>query len=173
MRIFLADLGHNLLTKSSDVYPLGVANLATYLDRHFTAERVDVQLFREPQDLKRALDAGAPDVLGLSNYAWNEELSYHFAKYTKAKSPRTLTVVGGPNFPLVRSVKETFLRSLPAVDAYVDGPTYEGERALLELVRRFHAEKRSIEGTLSAPIAGNHCIDRKSGELVLGPEVPR
>ena len=30
MIIFLADLGHNLLTISSDTYPLGVANLATY-----------------------------------------------------------------------------------------------------------------------------------------------
>src|SRR5690349_7045607 len=173
MRIFLADLGHNLLTKSSDVYPLGVANLATYLARHLTETKVDVRLFREPQDLKQALDAGAPDVLGLSNYAWNEELSYHFAKYTKAKSPRTLTVMGGPNFPLVRSVKDAFLRSIPDVDVYVDGPTYEGERALLELVRRFHAEKRSIAGTLAAPIAGNHWIDRRTNELVLGPEVPR
>ena len=52
MRIFLADLGHNLLTKSSDVYPLGVANLATYLARHSTETQVDVRLFREPQEIR-------------------------------------------------------------------------------------------------------------------------
>ena len=34
LRIYIADLGHNLLTKSSDVYPLGVANLATYAGAH-------------------------------------------------------------------------------------------------------------------------------------------
>lgn len=35
MRIFLADLGHNRPTYSSDVYPLGVANLATYACKYF------------------------------------------------------------------------------------------------------------------------------------------
>lgn len=173
MRIFLADLGHNLLTKSSDVYPLGIANLATYAQRYLTETPVELTLFREPQDLKQALDSAPPDVLGLSNYAWNEELSQHFARYAKARSPGTLTVMGGPNFPLVRSVKETFLRSMPSVDVFVDGPTYEGERAFLELLRRFHAEKHSIEGALCAPIAGNHWIDRRSDEFVLGGEVQR
>jgi len=31
MHLYLADLGHNQVTISSDVYPLGVANLAAYL----------------------------------------------------------------------------------------------------------------------------------------------
>jgi len=173
MRLYLADLGHNLLTKSSDVYPLGIANLATYAQRFLTEEPLDVRLFREPQDLKAAIDSAPPDVLGLSNYAWNEELSHHFANYAKARRPATLTVMGGPNFPLVTSVKESFLRSLSDVDVFVDGPTYEGERAFLELLRRFHAAGRSIEGTLEGPIPGNHWIDRRNGELVLGPEVAR
>ncbi|MFQ5688691.1 MAG: hypothetical protein ACE5HQ_00275 [Gemmatimonadota bacterium] len=34
MRVFLADLGHNVLTISSDVYPLGIANLATYAGKY-------------------------------------------------------------------------------------------------------------------------------------------
>src|SRR5687768_4361563 len=101
MRIFLADLGHNLLTLSSDVYPLGIANLATYVRRHLEGgAEIEFHLFREPQDLKAALDRGALDVLGLANYAWNEELAYHFATYTKRRSPRTLTAMGGPNYPL-------------------------------------------------------------------------
>lgn len=174
MRIFLADLGHNLLTLSSDVYPLGIANLATYLRRHLEGgEELEFTIFREPQDLKAALDKSAPDILGLANYAWNEELAYHFATYTKRRSPRTLTAMGGPNYPLVNEVRERFLRGLPDVDVYVDGPTYEGERAFLNLVRRFREEKGSIEGLLSAPIAGNHWIAKKSGEFIVGGEVDR
>jgi radical SAM superfamily enzyme YgiQ (UPF0313 family) len=173
MRLFLADLGHNLLTKSSDVYPLGVANLATYAQGHWTAEPLEVRIFREPQDLKRALDQGPPDVLGLSNYAWNEELSHSFARYAKARRPGTLTVMGGPNFPLVTSVKEQFLRALDGVDVFVDGPTYEGERAFLGLLRRHREEHYSIEGTLQASIPGNHWIDRRTGEFVQGAEVTR
>ena len=30
MRLYLADLGHNLVTATSDTYPLGVGNLATF-----------------------------------------------------------------------------------------------------------------------------------------------
>ena len=70
MRIFLADLGHNLLTFSTDVYPLGVANLATWVDRHLQGDvRPEITIFREPQDLKRALDLDPPEILGFSNYS--------------------------------------------------------------------------------------------------------
>src|SRR5262245_6396056 len=98
MRIFLADLGHNQLTISSDVYPLGVANLATYAQAHLKTP-LDVTLFREPQDLKAALDRESPDVLGLSSYSWNHYLALSFARYCKARSPKTLVLMGGPNFP--------------------------------------------------------------------------
>src|SRR5688572_22986506 len=175
MLIYLADLGHNLLTKSSDVYPLGIANLATYLRASFSSatEPLAIQLFREPQDLKSAIDRSAPDLLGLSNYAWNEELSYHFAGYAKRRDPSTMVAMGGPNYPLVDEVREQLLRSLPHVDVYVDGPTYEGERALLSLVRRFAEAGRRIEGVREARLAGCDWIDPKDGSFVRGGEVER
>jgi len=177
MRIYLADLGHNLLTKSSDVYPLGVANLATYAQAHFAAhrpgERLEITLYREPQDLKRALDAQMPDVLGLSNYAWNEELSYHFAQYVKSRAPRTLVAMGGPNYPLVDSVRESFLRALPKVDCYVDGPTYEGERAFVNLLERFLDAGRRVDGLYEQRTPGVDWIDPRSREYVRGGEVER
>ena len=174
MRIYLADLGHNLLTRSSDVYPLGVANLATYTTAFLqTPTPLDVRLFREPQDLKAAIDEQAPDVLGLSNYAWNEELSATFAAYAKRRNPRTLTAMGGPNFPLVPEVQETFLRSLGPVDAYIDGPTYEGERAFLNLARRFVDAGARVEGVFEAPIPGVAWIDPATGAFVKGGPVDR
>ena len=174
MLIYLADLGHNLLTLSSDVYPLGIANLATYVDANLRGgARHEIKIFREPQDLKRALDRQAPDVLGLSNYAWNEELALHFARYAKGRNPDTLTVMGGPNYPLVDTVREAFLRSLVDVDVYTHGPTYEGEGAFLELMRRYQEAGCSIEGLREAPVAGNHWIDPRSGEFVVGGEVAR
>ena len=176
MRLYLADLGHNLLTKSSDVYPLGIANLATWLEARVAAEAPDgleVRLFREPQDLRRALDTAPPDVLGLSNYAWNEELAYQFARYAKARRPETLTCMGGPNFPLTVEVQEEFLRGLPAVDVYVDGPTYEGERAMESLVRRWLEAGGRREGVLEGSIPGCHFVHPRTGELVRGEDVPR
>ncbi len=98
MRAFLADLGHNQVTISSDVDPLGIANLATYVREHGTGrERLDIALFREPQDLKAALDRDPPEVLGLSSYAWNHYLWRTFARYAKARRPDMLVLMGGPN----------------------------------------------------------------------------
>lgn len=173
MRIYLADLGHNLLTLSSDVFPLGIANLATYLRARLPEATFEIRIFREPQDLKAALDQAPPDVLGLSNYAWNEELAYHFAGYAKARRAETLTAMGGPNWPLVAEVQERFLRGLPNVDVYVEGPTYEGERAFVNLIERFLATGGRIDGLREGPIDGVAWIDPASGEFQAAPTVER
>ncbi|HYC79134.1 MAG TPA: radical SAM protein [Planctomycetota bacterium] len=174
MLIYLADLGHNRLTLSSDVYPLGIANLATYLDGFLrTREPLRIEIFREPQDLKAAVDAAPPDLLGVSNYAWNENLSLRAARYAKRRNPRTLTVMGGPNWPLTAPDQVAFLRDVgDAVDVYVDGPTYEAERAFLNVVRRFDEVGRRVEGVREAPIDGGAWLDA-SGALIKGGPVPR
>ncbi|HXT70208.1 MAG TPA: radical SAM protein [Vicinamibacterales bacterium] len=174
MRVYLADLGHNLLTKSSDVYPLGVANLATYAIANLkTSSRLQIELFREPQDLKSAIDREAPDVIGFSTYAWNEELAANFASYVKTTSPATLTVMGGPNWPLTEPVQAEFLRGLPQVDVYADGPTYEGERAFLNVLQRFNDTGCRIEGVFEAPIPGITRFDHRTGEFVKASKVER
>jgi len=176
MRIYLADLGHNQVTMSSDVYPLGVADLASYAKAYFDGpETLDISIFREPQDLKKALDAGPPEVLGLSSYAWNHELSLSFARYAKAKRPEILTLMGGPNYPLTTEEEESYLRSEPmsVIDVAVRGPTYEGERAFLNVIRRFSEVGSSVEGLQEEPLAGNAWINRATGEFIKGDEVPR
>ena len=174
MRIYLADLGHNQLTISSDTYPLGIANLACYLEEYLDGrEALELRLFREPQALKEALDRQAPDILGLSSYSWNHNLSLTFARYAKGRDPAVLTVMGGPNFPLTRAEQQSFLRSMPEVDVASRGPTYEAERAILQLVRRYQEVGRSRDDLFSEPIPGNAWIDRRTGEMVFGEEVPR
>ena len=155
MRIYLADLGHNLLTYSSDTYPLGVANIASYLKSHLdTQHKLEISIYRDPQDLKAAIDKTSPDVLGLSNYAWNEELSSHFAEYLKRKRPESLVCMGGPNYPLTEDIQELFLRSLPSVDVYANGPTYEGERAFFNLIDRYIKVDCKLPGVFEEPVPG-------------------
>ncbi|MGH7665470.1 MAG: B12-binding domain-containing radical SAM protein [Gemmatimonadaceae bacterium] len=174
LRVFLADLGHNQMTISSDVYPLGVANLATYARAHLEiAEPLEITLFREPQDLKRALDAGPPDILGLSSYSWNHNLSRSFARYARTHHPGLLTVMGGPNFPLTHAEQESFLRGMPEIDIAVRGPTYEGERSFLNLLQRFVDVGRSREGVLETAVDGSLWIHPRTGDAVRGAEVPR
>src|SRR5581483_2127188 len=174
MLLFLADLGHNQLTLSSDVYPLGIANLTTYLQANAqTREPVAVKLFREPQDLKFALDHEPPDLVGLSSYSWNHELARSFAKYAKALHPRTVTLMGGPNFPLTIAEQESFLRGLPEIDIAVRGPTYEGERACLNVVQRFSQAGGSLDEMQAEPLWGSVWINRRTQEFMHGSELDR
>ena len=118
MRIFVADLGHNQLTISSDVYPLGVANLAAYITaKARRKDAIEVTLLKEPQDLKAAIDRDPPDVLGLSNYTWNFELSKTFARYAKSRRPDTLILMGGPHYPLTEPEQEAVLQGIIVQDS--------------------------------------------------------
>jgi radical SAM superfamily enzyme YgiQ (UPF0313 family) len=174
MRIYLADLGHDQVTISSDVFPLGVANLATYLYAHGrSGGDHDIQIFRAPSELKAALDADLPDVLGLSNYAWNHSLALHFARYVKLRDPSVLTLMGGPNFPLTREEQATFTADMVDIDVHVRGPTYESERAFTNLIDRYAEVGRSIEGLLEAAVPGSVWTDPRSGEFVVGEDVPK
>ena len=174
MRIYLADLGHNQLTISSDIYPLSVANLATYAQSVIeTSEPLDISIFREPEDLKAAIDSTPPDILGLSSYAWNHELACHFAKYGKRRHPAMTTLMGGPHYPLTEVEQESHLRSIPQVDVAVRGPTYEGEVAFANLVQRLVDVGGRREGLFEEPLPGSHWIDPRTEEFVRGGEVPR
>jgi radical SAM superfamily enzyme YgiQ (UPF0313 family) len=174
MRIYLADLGHNQLTLSSDVYPLGIANLSTWLRARLRAgSPPEVSIYREPEDLKRAFDQAPPDVLGLSNYAWNHELSRTFARYAKKRHPATLTAMGGPHYPLTVDEQDGFVRENTEIDVFVNGPTYEGEQAFCNLIQRLVDGGCSLEALGSDPVDGNTWLERKSGRIIRGGEVPR
>ena len=174
MRIFLADLGHNQVTISSDVFPLGVANLATYVTKYLKADkRPDVTIFREPQELRAALEAVQPDVVGFSSYSWNHNLALSFARYTKRKYPTTVTLMGGPNFPLTIDEQESFLRTMPEIDIAVRGPTYEGERSFLYLMQRFADTGMRLEGLQQESVPGNLWIDPRTEQFVAGGPVDR
>lgn len=61
MHVVLADLGHNQVTISSDVFPLGIANLAAYAQEKVrSSEDIRYTIVREPQALKDILDDGEP-----------------------------------------------------------------------------------------------------------------
>ena len=173
MRIYLADLGHNQVTYSSDVYPLGVANLAAYaMEKLKSRTPLEIKLFREPQELRAALDAQAPDVVGFSSYSWNHYLSLAFARYAKAKHPGVLTIMGGPNFPLTHAEQESWMRTMPEINAHVRGPTYEGERAFLNLMQRYADLGSRLDGLYEQPVDGSLWI-APNGDMVRGGEVPR
>ncbi|MEZ5897599.1 MAG: cobalamin-dependent protein [Parvularculaceae bacterium] len=173
MRIYLGDLGHNHITMTSDVYPLGVANLAAYASAYVNSPTpLEFEIFREPEELQAAIDRAPPDVLGLSSYSWNHRLALAHARYLKARRPDALTLMGGPNFPLTVGEQESWIRTMPEIDAHVRGPTYEGERAFQSILQRFVDVGGSVEGLMEDSLPGNMWINAK-GDFVIGEELDR
>lgn len=169
MRIYLADLGHNLVTATSDTYPLGVGNLAAYAQAHLDRkETVDVSIYKEPQELKAALDAAPADIVGFSSYSWNHNLAITFADYARRKNPDVVTLMGGPNFPLTDEEQDSWIRSLPEIDMHVRGPTYEGERAFVTALQRYVDVGKSREGLLEQAVDGSLFVHPKTGEVLRG-----
>ncbi len=77
--VFLADLRYNFSgVLANDCMPLGVAYLKAVMDRDLP--EVHSRLFAYPDRLWDAMCENPPDVLMLSNYVWNEALSFHLAK---------------------------------------------------------------------------------------------
>ena len=99
MKIYLCDLTYNTNRVAAESFPLNVAFVASYCLKKF-GSKVDIKLFKYHQDLEKALDESPPDILGLSNYSWNANLSREMFKIFSEKNPDGLRVFGGPNFPL-------------------------------------------------------------------------
>jgi hypothetical protein len=168
MRVFLADLRYDSAS-ATDTVPLGIAELATYADAYAPLdEPLDVRLFRDPTQLAAAIDEAPPDLLGLSSFAWNHRLARVLARRARARDGGVLTVLGGPNRPDGGPALEIFLRSMPEIDVLCGGPRGEGERAFLNLVRRFETVGCRREGIFEEPLAGSDWIDPRSDTLVRG-----
>jgi radical SAM superfamily enzyme YgiQ (UPF0313 family) len=123
--------------------------------------------------LTAAIDAEAPDIVGLSSYSWNHNLSLCFARYAKKRNPEAITLMGGPNFPLTVEEQESWLRGMPEIDIAVRGPTYEGERAFRNVVQRYLDADGSLDEIQSEAIPGNLWIHPRTGEFIRGAELER
>lgn len=174
MLVYLADPGHNLVTTTSDTYPLGIGTLAaTALVRARSAEALRVEIFRDPQEVLAAFDRAMPDVFGVSSYSWNHRLSVRLAEHAKARRPDLLTLMGGPNFPLTEAEQEGWIRTMPAIDVHVRGPTYEGERSFMAVLQRFIDAGGRREGVFEEAVPGSLWVDPRTGATVRGAEIPR
>ena len=128
--IWLADLTYDQQTISSDVMPAAVGCIATYAEK-WVRSKPNIRIFKFPKTLAEALKTETPDVIGFSNYCWNEDISTQFARVIKMKRPQVITVFGGPNYPVELLEQEAFLRHYPMIDFYI---VKEGEVAFAKLI---------------------------------------
>ena len=158
LKIYLADLTYSTVVIANDVFPLNVGLIASYTLNKFK-KYVDISLFKHIDELEKAVIESPPDILGLSNYCWNERIGYDIFKIAKDSNPNILTVSGGPNFPHDVTSQQSFMKNHPEIMFYVP---IEGEIGFSNIVERMlsvYSKGKNIEYIFERPIEG--CISRK------------
>ena len=159
LKIYLADLTYATVGLATDSLPLNIGFVAAYCKQQF-GEKVDIKLFKYPQDLEKAIKDSAPDILGMSNYPWNFNLGLSFFKIIKEISPNTVTVMGGPNIPLYDEDRTSLILKNPLIDFYV---YLEGEEAFSNLVEKVFEHKNNANKLKMNPIDGIvHRVDNNN-----------
>jgi radical SAM superfamily enzyme YgiQ (UPF0313 family) len=168
VKIWLADLTYTQQQISSEAMPAAIGGIATFTETSLGLTH-PIRIFKYPEKLSSELEnSGTPDIIGFSNYLWDLELSLAFARIIKEVSPKTITIFGGPNYPVLANEQERFLRSHPEIDFYVKR---EGELAFANLVAALvnvDLNKNAIKKELPSV----HFIDN-NGNAVLTETIER
>ena len=116
--IYLGDPVHNLIN-SRDIWtiPLNICNISSY-SKSFFGDQIEIHLFKFPDLMLKAIDKFQPDIVGLSNYLWNFELSKKIIEIVKEKYPKAVTVMGGPNITQTKEKMTEFFNQ-SKVDFYI------------------------------------------------------
>ena len=163
LRIYLGDLTYDTVALSTEVFPLNIGFIASYCKKLF-GSNVEITLFKYIKELESAIQKSPPNILGLSNYAWNHRLGIEIFRIMKNKNPNTLRVCGGPNFPADLETQEKFLNKFPEIDIYVP---IEGETGFSNIVKKVmecESEEQFRKKVMEFPIDG--CITKsQDGKL--------
>jgi len=144
IKIWLIDPTYTQQQISSESMPAAIGGIATFTEKNLKLKN-PIRLFKYPEKLAMALKTEIPDVIGFSNYMWNSELSLALARRIKEFAADTIVIMGGPNYPVVESEQEAFLRKHTEIDFHIKG---EGELAFANLIAqliRSEMKKNNIE----------------------------
>lgn len=185
-KILLADTRYDTVGAHSNYVPIGIGYIGAYLKEKLKDYDIDLKLSTKPEEVFDLIDSWKPDVIGLSNYIWNSNLSNSICEYAKEKNNNILCVLGGPEFPAgtgARKIENSdldqtysktleFLKERPSVDFF----TYsDGEVAFLEIVKKFLENDRLVSNLKKndIPIKGSTSVSLKKDKLLIGEYIPR
>jgi radical SAM superfamily enzyme YgiQ (UPF0313 family) len=158
IKIYLGDLTYDTIALSTEVFPLNVGYVGAYCLERF-GDRVEVRLFKYIEDLDKTLNEDPPDILGLSNYCWNQRVGLEIFRMLLARNPHALTVWGGPNFPADDPSRQALMDRYQEVDAYVP---IEGEIGFSNLVQRvLDADSREAAKPAVRVMLIDGCVTRR------------
>jgi radical SAM superfamily enzyme YgiQ (UPF0313 family) len=152
LTIYFGDLTHDTIGLSTEVFPLNIGFVASYL-LHKLPDEIDIKLFKFAGELESEIVKSPPDVLALSNYPWCHSLGIAMFELANNVDKNIIRVMGGPNFPHRKDLQEVYLQNRPLIDAhtYLDGevPFFNLIEAILKVQkteRRSYLKKENILG---------------------------
>jgi radical SAM superfamily enzyme YgiQ (UPF0313 family) len=131
--VFVADLTYDTNIISNDLFPLGIGYVIAYVKQVLAGE-LCIEQFKFPNELFDAIDRQPPDVLALSYFPWNLNLTHFAAEYFRAKNPDGLIVYGGNSVPLTEERQRKLLTQHEEIDVLVP---YDGELAFHEILKAY------------------------------------
>jgi len=158
LKIFFCDLTYDTVILVSDAIPINIGYIGSYAKKIFNDE-ISVELFKYPQEAINSIKQEKPDLLCLSNYSWNSNLSEHVASIAKEVNPNVITAQGGPNFPHNEQQQIDYLKSRPSTDIFM---IMEGEITTTNLIKRLIESNLDRKKIFSSPIDGAVFIEPSS-----------
>ena len=158
LKIFLGDLTYDTIALSTDSMPTNIGYVAAYCKNKF-GNKVEITLFKYISDLEKTILDNPPDILALSNYAWNSRISLEMFRIFKQMNSNGLTIFGGPNLPLDMDSQTKFLKENPEFDIYIPLEGEVGFSNVVKKVLNFNSRENIPKQISKESIDG--CILRK------------
>ncbi len=166
--IYLADLVHNYIGKGPFMFPINIGYIKAYLSENFN-DQVEIKLFKYPDKLIQEIEKRQPHFIGLSNYAWNENLNFQLLNYIKKKYPDIITVMGGPNIHIRPDLLLDYLRKQLNLDFYI---IHKGEPGFLNLLNCYIEKDSDIKKVKESIIKDVAFYDKEKDQVFRGEETP-
>jgi len=168
MKIAIGDLRHNTIGRHSVFMPIGIGYIASYLLSIVDSE-VEVRLYDDPDEILNDIEKWIPDVVALSNYSWNAELSKIVFLNAKKNIPKVICVSGGPEFPIEDNEARQYLLERKEIDFYI---YREGEVAFANLIKKILKNKK-LDSLKAQVHEGIMYVHPESSKLIKGDPLPR
>ena len=150
LKVFLCDLTYDTIILVSDTIPINIGFVGSYLKKSF-GDQIDINLFKYPKSVIDEIKKNPPDIVALSNYSWNSNLSEYVASFAKEINPNVITIQGGTNFPHESHLQKIFLEDRPATDFYT---ILEGEKSCSNVVKKVLESDGDRKKIFENPIDG-------------------
>ena len=164
IKVYLGSLNNNYSCRGPFTHPINLGFIAAYAKKFFKGkQKIEFKLFVYPQNLIDAVRKDPPNIVGLANYTWNDNLNMQMLKLIKKEFPKVVTLMGGPNFNTFNM--ENYFLSRPYLNYFV---VNQGETGFFNLINLYSENKLPHENNEPSVIDNVAYYNSKQKKVIMG-----